>query len=113
MTFIEVVTQFVLAGGSVVLATYVGRRTPYLGALILLFPAKVLTTLIFLPEGDTQLLSKFLIALVPGLVAVAAFALAMRAVLHRLPLPAAFFVGLTAWAVVAGGIFAIGRFGAR
>ena len=52
-------------------------------------------------------------ALVPGLVAVAAFALAMRAVLYRLPLPAAFFVGLAAWVAVAGGIFVIGRFGVR
>ena len=113
MTFIEAVTQFILAGGSVVLATYIGRRAPYLGALILVFPVKVILTLIFLPDGDKQVLNEFLIALVPGLVAVAAFALAMRAVLQRLPLPAAFIVGLTAWAVVAGGIFVIGRFGVR
>lgn len=113
MTIVEAVTQFVLAGGSVVLATYIGRRAPYLGALVLVFPAKVILTLIFLPAGDKQVLSEFLLALVPGLVAVAAFALAMWAVLHRVPLPAAFFVGLAAWAAVAGGIFVIGRFGVR
>ncbi len=56
MTFIEAATQFILAGGSVVLATYVGRRAPYLGALILLFPVKVIATLIFLPDGDKQVL---------------------------------------------------------
>ncbi len=113
MTFIEAAIQFILAGGSVVLATYVGRRAPYLGALILLFPVKVIATLIFLPDGDKQVLSEFLLALVPGLLAVAAFALGMRAALYRMQLPAAFIVGLTAWAVVAGGIFVIGRFGVR
>lgn len=107
MTFGEMLTQFFLAGGSVVLATYVGRRVPYLGALILLFPAKVLVTLIFLPAGDKQLLSSFLLALVPGLLAVAAFALAMRAVIHKIPLSLAYGVGLAAWAVVAACLFVI------
>ncbi len=112
MTFLEGCTQFTLAGGSVVLATYIGRRAPYLGAVVLVFPAKVIMTLVFLPGEDKQLLSEFLLALVPGLGAVGAFALVMRAALLRVSLPAALIVGLSAWLVVAGGFFIIGRFGA-
>lgn len=99
MNLNEAITQFILAGGSVVAATIIGQRVPYLGALVLLFPVKVLTTLVFLP--NKEILSRFLIALLPGLLAVAAFALATRAALFRLPIFKAVGVGLAAWAVVA------------
>ncbi len=101
MSLAEAIAQFILAGGSVVAATLIGRRFPYLGALVLLFPIKVLTTLVFLP-GDKELLSRFLIALIPGLLAVAAFSLAAKLALARMTSFQAFGVGLVAWAVVAG-----------
>ncbi len=97
MGFGEALIQFTLAGGSVVAATIVGRRVPYLGAIILLFPTKVLATLIFFPANDKALLSHFLVALIPGLLAVAAFALTARWALNRMSAFYAFGIGLIAW----------------
>lgn len=102
MSFGEAIIQFILAGTSVVLATIIGRRVPYLGALVLLFPVKVLTTLLFLPNGDKDILARFLVMLIPGLFTVAAFVLAVRAVIYKVPITQAFGVGLIAWAGVAG-----------
>lgn len=101
MTFSEGIAQFFLAGSSVVAATLIGRRSPFLGALVLTFPIKVLTTLLFLPHADKEIASRFLLALVPGLLTVIAFALAARAVLHKLPILHAYGVGLLAWFVAA------------
>ena len=107
MQFREALAQFILAGGSVVAATVIGRRVPYLGALVLLFPVKVLTTLVFLPNRD--ILGRFLIALIPGLLAVAAFALAARVALNRTTNMTAFGIGLVAWAIVAAVLAVVAR----
>jgi len=104
----EAIVQFILAGSSVVAATIIGRRYPYFGALVLLFPIKVLTTLVFLP-GDKEVLGRFLIALIPGLLAVAAFALATKVALDYMSSLQAFGVGLVAWAIVAGGLAVLAR----
>ncbi len=106
----ESIVQFVLAGASVVVATLVGRRVPYLGALILLFPAKVLATLAFFPNGDKEIISGFLMALIPGLLAVAAFAIVARLAINSMAPWSAFGLGLIAWAVVAAGLASITDF---
>ncbi len=107
----ESIVQFVLAGASVVIATIVGRRVPYLGALILLFPAKVLVTLAFFPSGDKEIISEFLMALIPGLLAVAAFAIVAKIAINSMTPWSSFGLGLIAWAAVAAGLVLMPIFG--
>lgn len=111
MTFVELLTRFIVGGTLVVLINLIGKsRNSFVAGLAMLFPAITLLGYYFLSVSQHGTLSKTVMFSIWSLPTSLAFLLTLYFTIDRIPIFQALTLGVASWfitAIVVIGVYSI------
>lgn len=111
MTFVELITRFIVGGTFVVLINLIGKsRNSFVAGLAMLFPAITLLGYYFLSVSQHGTLSKTVMFSIWSLPTSLAFLLTLYFTIDRIPILQALTLGVASWfitALVVIGVYSI------